>query len=131
MPRACSNQRQCSRTCTSATTHRTASQLIGLAIVAFVICSVAIPNHGHYIWEHNARAVVLVRVDEYAETLKSVLEAKDISTLSTLLGEPHGHAVAIQCARAADLELDFNLCTDQSWNACQSATLICVIPPNL
>lgn len=90
-------------------TYRAASQLIGLAVVLLVIDRVTIAEHGHDIGKHDTRPVVLVRVDEDAQAVKLVLEAKDLPALRALLGEPHGHAVAVQSSRASDLEFDLNL----------------------
>lgn len=68
----------------------------------------SVSKHGHDIGEDDAGAVVLVRVDENAQALELVGVAKDGSELASLLGDPHGEAIAIQLVLAMDLELDLD-----------------------
>lgn len=89
--------------------YRASSKLIRLAIVVLVVDRAAIAAHSHDVWEHGTRAVVLVRIEEEAQTLELVCMTKDVSRLGSLLGEPHCEAVAIQIALTADLKLELNL----------------------
>lgn len=89
--------------------YRASSNLVRLAVVVLVIRCLSIAIHGHDVWEHRARAVVLVRIDEDAEALKLVGVAKYRPRLRALLGEPHGEAVAVEVALAMDLEFNRDL----------------------
>lgn len=53
-------------------TSRAASQFVGLAVVGLVVGCRAIAHHGHDVGERHAGAVVLVCIDEDAETLEAV-----------------------------------------------------------
>lgn len=90
------------------TSGRAASQLRLLAVVVLVVGLLSVSKHGHDIGEDDAGAVVLVRVDENAQALELVGVAKDRSELASLLGDPHGEAIAIQLVLAMDLELDLD-----------------------
>ena len=90
-------------------TYRAAGDLVCLAVDVLVVLGLAITVHGHDVWEHGARAVVLVCVNEDTEALEVVGVTKDGSWLRALLGEPHGEAVAVEIALAMDLEFDRNL----------------------
>lgn len=90
-------------------TYRASSDLVGLAIVGLVVCCVSITVHSHDIGKHGTGAVVLVGIEEDAETLELVCMAENISRLRTLLGEPHGEAVAIEIALTVDLEFEYDL----------------------
>lgn len=83
--------------------------LIRLAIVVLVVRRVAVAVHSHNVGEHGTRTVVLVRIDKDTETLELIGVAKDRSRLCTLLGEPHGKAVAVKVTLTMDLEFDNNL----------------------
>ena len=79
------------------------------SVRVFVIRRLAVAHHGHDEGEHHTRAVVLVRVEKDAEPLKLVGSAEYGSKLCTVLGEPHGEAVAVELVLAVDLELDLDL----------------------
>jgi hypothetical protein len=83
--------------------------LVRFAVVDFVVRGASVTNHGHDVWEDDARAVVLVGVDEDTEAFEVVGTAKDGAGLGALTSEPHGHAVAVKVAVAMNVELDFNL----------------------
>lgn len=84
-------------------------KLARLAIVGLVVRRLAVAKHGHDVRKHGSGAVVLVRVDKDAQTLKLVLVAKDIALLAALFRHPHGHTVAVQLVLARDLEFHLNL----------------------
>lgn len=90
-------------------TYRAASNLVLLSVMIFVVFDRGIPHHGHDVWEHHPWSLVLVRVDEDSETLEIVGRAKDRSGGGSLFGEPDGHSIAVEVTLAVDLELDFNL----------------------
>lgn len=90
-------------------TYGASSDLIGLAVVVFVVGRVSISVHGHDVGEHGTGAVVLVCVEEEAEALKLVCMTEDVSWLRALLGEPHGEAIAVEIALTVDLELECDL----------------------
>lgn len=90
-------------------TYGTPSQLIGLAIVRLVVARLAIAHHGHNVGERRAGAVVLVRVEEDAQTFKVIRGPKDRALRRALLGEPHGKPITVQIPLAMDIELDFDL----------------------
>lgn len=88
---------------------RAACQLVGFAIVALVVLRLAVADHGHDVGEDHAGSVVLVRVEEYSETLKLVLHTEHGTFLRARLCYPECHAIAEQCAGAVNLELEFHL----------------------
>jgi hypothetical protein len=90
-------------------TYRASSDLVRLTIIVLVVCRVTVTVHSHDVREYGAWSVVLVRVEEETKTLEFVRVAKDIAWLASLLGEPHGKAISIQIALAANLELEFDL----------------------
>ena len=90
-------------------TYRAPSNLVGLAIVVLVVSRVSIAAHGHDIGEDSARAVVLVGIEEDAESLELVSVTENRARLSTLFGEPHGEAVAVEVALSMNLEVDNDL----------------------
>lgn len=77
-------------------TSRATCQLRLLTIVVLVVGSVSVAKHGHDVGEDNTRAVVLVRVDKDSEAFESISRAKDRAHLTTLLGDPHGEAIAVE-----------------------------------
>ncbi len=90
-------------------TYRASSDLISLAVVVLVVWRVSITVHSHDVGEYGAGTVVLVGIEEEAETLELVCMAEDVSWLRALLGEPHGEAVTVEVALAVDLELEYDL----------------------
>lgn len=97
---------------------RTASELAVLAVVVLVVRLLAVAVHRHDVGKHDARSVVLVRVDKDAQAFKVVDAAKDGAHLPALLGKPHGEAVAKELVFARNLKLDFNLpVCGRQWNA--------------
>lgn len=90
------------------TSGRAASQLRLLAVVVLVVGLLSVSKHGHDVGEDDAGPVVLVRVDEDTQALKLVGVAKDGSELASLLGDPHGEAVAVELVLAMDLELNLD-----------------------
>lgn len=99
-------------------THTTPGNLIRLAVIVLVIRRLPIAAHSHDIGKDGAGPVVLVRIEEDAETLEVVCGTEDRSGGSALLGEPHGHAVAVEVALAVDLELDQNLVSREHMEWC-------------
>ena len=87
----------------------TAHEFILFAVVVFIVSSVSIADHGHYVGEDGAGAVVLVSVKEDTETLEFVDRAEDVALGGALFGYPHGEAVAMKVTLAVDLEFDFDL----------------------
>jgi hypothetical protein len=90
-------------------TYRASGDLVRLAVIVLIVDSLSITVHGHDVWEHSARSIVLVCVEEDTETLELVCVAEDIARLCALLGEPHGEAIAVKVALAVDLEFEENL----------------------
>jgi hypothetical protein len=90
-------------------TYRASSNLVRLAVIVLIVDSLSITVHGHDVWEHSARSVVLVCVEEDTKTLEIVCVAEDIARLCALLGEPHGEAIAVEVTLAMDLEFEENL----------------------
>jgi len=88
--------------------YRTASKLIGLAVMSLIIRRMSIPQHSHDIGKHHSRAIVLVRVEENTQTLKVILVAKHWTLLSAVGSHPHGEAIAEEVSLAIDVELDFD-----------------------
>lgn len=86
-----------------------AGEFVGFAVVSLVVFGLAVADHGHDVGEDDARAVVLVCVEEDSETLKLIFHAEDRSLLHAGLGDPECHAIAKQSARAVDLEFKFHL----------------------
>jgi hypothetical protein len=89
--------------------YRASSDLISLAVVVLVVWCVSITVHSHDVGEYGAGTVVLVGIEEEAETLELVRMAEDVSWLCALLCEPHGEAVTVKVALAVDLELEYDL----------------------
>ena len=89
--------------------YRTSSDLVRLAVIVFVVCRLTISVHGHYVGEHRARAVILIRVEENAETFKLVYMTKDVPRLGSLLSDPHGETITVEIALAVDVEFELNL----------------------
>ena len=87
---------------------RAAGELLVLAIRVLVVRGPAVAHHGHDVGEDDAGPVVLVRVEEDAEALESVLVAENGSFPPALLGEPHGESIAVQLVLSVDLELDLD-----------------------
>lgn len=87
----------------------TAHIFLIFAIVAFVVGSVAIADHGHYVGEDSARTIVLVGVKEDTETFEFVNGAEDVALDAALFGEPHGEPITVKVALTMDLEFDFDL----------------------
>lgn len=90
-------------------TYRASGNLVGLAIVVFVVGCVSITAHCHDVREHSAGTVVLVGIEEKTEALKLVRMAEHVSWRCALLGEPHGKAVAVEVSLSVDLELECDL----------------------
>lgn len=90
-------------------TYRTSRYLVSLAIVVFIVRGLPITIHSHDVRENSAWSVILVRIEEYTETLEVVCMAKHIARLCALLREPHRKSIAIEVTLSADLELDQNL----------------------
>lgn len=82
------------------TARRTTGKLTRLAIVGLVVRRLAIAKHGHDVRKHGSGAVVLVRVDKDAQSLKLVHVAKHISLLAALFRHPHSHTVTVQLVLA-------------------------------
>jgi hypothetical protein len=102
--------RMCMCVCRNNTkTYRASSDLVGLAVVVLVVRRVSIAIHGHDIGEDGSRTVVLVGIEEDAESLKLVSVTENRARLCTLLGEPHGEAIAVEVALSVDLEVDNDL----------------------
>lgn len=89
--------------------YRAASKLVRLAVVVLIIRGVAVAVHGHDVGEYGAWSVVLIRVEEEAQSLELVHVTEDISRKRSLLGEPHREAIAVEVSLPVDLELEFNL----------------------
>jgi hypothetical protein len=89
--------------------YRASRGLVRLAVVVLVIHRVAVALHSHDVGKHGTGAVVLIRVEEEAETLELVCVTEYVSWLRALLGEPHGEAVAVEIALSVDLELECDL----------------------
>lgn len=77
--------------------------------MGLVVGGLPITHHGHDVGERSTGAVVLVGIEEDAQTLKVVRRAEDGTLRRALLGEPHGEPIAVQVAGAVDLELDLDL----------------------
>ena len=90
-------------------TYGASGQFVILAIMVLVVGGLAIPVHGHDIRKHGSGSIVLIRIEEDAETLEFVLRAEDGALVGALLGEPHGEAVAVEGVLAMDLEFEFDL----------------------
>lgn len=90
-------------------TYGTPSNFVVLSIVILIVCDRGIAQHCHHIGEYDARSLVFVGVDEHPEAFELVRRTKNRSLGASLLGEPNGHAVAVEVALTVDLELDFNL----------------------
>lgn len=85
---------------------RATSQLRLLAIVVLVVARLSVSVHGHDVGEDNARSVVLVCVDKDAQAFEFIRMAKDGTDLASLLGDPHGEAIAVELILAVNLEFD-------------------------
>ena len=68
-----------------------------------------VTHHGHDIREYDARSVVFIGVDEDAKAVEFVYGAEDGTGGGALLGEPDGHAVAVEVSRTVNFELNFDL----------------------
>lgn len=88
---------------------RATRQLVRLAIIGLVVVCLAVADHGHNVREDHAGPVVLVRVEEDAETLELVHATEYRPDLATILRHPKCETVAIEIALPANLELDFDL----------------------
>lgn len=84
-------------------------ELVRLAIIVLVIFCVSIAVHSHYVRKDGSRSVVLVGIEEYAQTLELVLKSKNLPALCALLGEPHSKTVTVEVALSMDLKLDQDL----------------------
>lgn len=88
---------------------RAARQLAVLAVIVLVVRLGPVSVHRHDVGEHDAGAVVLVRVDKDAQPVEPVGAAKHGADLPALPRDPHGEPVAKQLVLAGNLELDLNL----------------------
>ena len=86
-----------------------AGEFVGLAVAILIVGCAAVAVHGHDVGEDGAGSVVLVCVEEDAESLELVSVAKDVAGLCALLGEPHGKAITIQVALTVYLKLKVDL----------------------
>lgn len=74
-----------------------------------VIVRLSITHHSHDKRKRGTGAVVLVRVEEYTETLEVICRAKDRALHCALLSEPQGESIAVQVTVSMDFEFEFNL----------------------
>lgn len=74
-----------------------------------IVGGLAVTHHGHDIGERDTRAVVLVGIEEDAETLETVCRTEDRTLCGALLGEPKREAITVQVAIAVNLEFQFDL----------------------
>jgi hypothetical protein len=89
--------------------YRAPSQFLILSIRILVILRLPITEHGHNVGKYHSRAVVLVGIEEDAQSFELIDGAEDGSFKSPLLGYPQSHAIAMEIASSMNLELDFNL----------------------
>ena len=73
-----------------------------------IIRRLPIPHHRHHIREDHPRAVILVGIKEDCEALKVICGSKHGAGGAALLGDPHGHAIAVEVAFSVDLKLEFD-----------------------
>lgn len=90
-------------------TYRAAGNLILLPIMIFVVFDRGITHHGHDVWKHHPWSLVFVRIYEDSKTFKVVGRPEDRPGCCSLFSEPDGHSIAVEITLAVDLELDFNL----------------------
>ena len=89
--------------------YRTSCQFITLAIRRFVVARLSIAEHSHYIREHHAWPIVLVRIEENTKSFKFVDETKDGPPLRSLFRDPQCHTVAKDVSFSVYFELEFDL----------------------
>ena len=73
----------------------------------FVVRHRAIAKHSHDIWKYRSRSLILVCVDEYAQTVEVVGVAKDLSWLRSLFRKPYRHPISMQVPVTMDFEFYF------------------------
>lgn len=88
---------------------RAAGKLAILAICVLVVLLLPVADHNHDERKDNPWPVVLVCIEEDAQSLEIVSAAEYRPLLGAIFGEPHGEAVAVQLVLAMNLELDLNL----------------------
>lgn len=74
-----------------------------------VVGSVPVTHHGHDIRERDARAVILIGVEEDTKALEFICRTEYRALGSTLLREPERKAVTMQVPLAMNLELELDL----------------------
>lgn len=89
--------------------YRASSQLIGFSVMLLVVGRLSIAHHGHDVRERSTGTVVLVGVEENAQTFKSICRSEHGTGCGTVLGEPERKSVTVEVARSVDFELEFNL----------------------
>jgi hypothetical protein len=66
--------------------------------MVLVVGRLPIAHHGHDIWERSTGTVVLVCIEENAQTFKSICRSEHGAGCSTVLGEPKRKSVAVEVA---------------------------------
>lgn len=79
------------------------------AVCVLVVAFLPVAYHRHDIGKHRAWPVVLVCVEEYAQSFKLVHRPKHLALLGALFGHPHGHAIGVEVAFAVDFEFKLDL----------------------
>ena len=77
--------------------------------MSLVVGGVAVAEHSHHIRKDDTGSIVLVRVEEDAQTVKLVLVAKDGTLLCSIRRHPHGETITEEVALAVDVEFELNL----------------------
>lgn len=95
--------------CVAETAGGTAHEFLVFSVVVFVVGSLSIADHGHYVGEDGAGSVVFVGVEEDSEAFEFVDGAEDVALGGALFGEPHGESVTVEVALAVNFEFDFDL----------------------
>ena len=88
-----------------------------------------VTKHSHDIREYNTGSIVLIRVEEDAETFEFVHGAEDGTGGGTILGDPEGETVAVQMTVAmyTEFEFDFPVCGGQRETGPEPAGLMLAV----
>lgn len=74
-----------------------------------IVGGLPVAHHSHNVGKRDTRSVILVGIDEDAQTLELVCRSEDRALCGALLGEPEGEAIAVQVALAVDFEFELDL----------------------
>lgn len=109
--------------------YRASTNLVNLAIIRLIVSRIPVAQHCHNIWEYCPRSIVLVCVEEDAETLELIGRAENWAWDGTLFRQPHRKPIAEESALSSDFECEFDLTISVSRR--RIAPAFATLPPSL